>query len=329
MSDTILQVEHLKKYFPLKSKMFSGSKGTVHAVDDVSFEIKRGETFGLVGESGCGKSSLSRTILNLVPADSGKIIFQGQDITGLKGKEMEKHRQKMRMIFQKPYGSLNPRERVKDIIGAPLKIHHLVKKEEMETEVLRLMDMVGLNREWLNRYPHEFSGGQRQRIGIARALAGNPELIICDEPVSALDVSIQSQVLNLLKDLQQEFGLTYLFISHNLSVVKFMADRIAVMYLGVLVELADGKSIYRNPRHPYTKALLSAIPDVGTGTKRERIILSGDIPSPVNPPAGCRFCTRCPFARERCKAERPEFTEVEEGHYVACFLEGKGGGRSA
>lgn len=224
MSEVILKVDHLKKYFPVKAKMFSGSKGTVHAVDDVSFEIRKGETFGLVGESGCGKSTLSRTILNLVPADGGTIIFNGEDITNLKGKKMEKIRRKMRMIFQKPYGSLNPREKVKDIIGAPLKIHHTAPESGLEDEVLRLMDMVGLNREWLNRYPHEFSGGQRQRIGIARALAGNPELIICDEPVSALDVSIQSQVLNLLKDLQKEFELTYLFISHNLSVVKFMAD---------------------------------------------------------------------------------------------------------
>lgn len=263
MSEVILKVDHLKKYFPVKAKMFSRSKGTVHAVDDVSFEIRKGETFGLVGESGCGKSTLSRTILNLVPADGGTIIFNGEDITNLKGKKMEKIRRKMRMIFQKPYGSLNPRERVKDIIGAPLKIHHAVPDSEIENEVLRLMDMVGLNREWLNRYPHEFSGGQRQRIGIARALAGNPELIICDEPVSALDVSIQSQVLNLLKDLQKEFGLTYLFISHNLSVVKFMADRIAVMYLGVIVELADSDEIYENAAHPYTKALLSAINGFG------------------------------------------------------------------
>ena len=318
MSEVILKVDHLKKYFPVKAKMFSGSKGTVHAVDDVSFEIRKGETFGLVGESGCGKSTLSRTILNLVPADGGTIIFNGEDITNLKGKKMEKIRRKMRMIFQKPYGSLNPREKVKEIIGAPLKIHHTVPESG-------LMDMVGLNREWLNRYPHEFSGGQRQRIGIARALAGNPELIICDEPVSALDVSIQSQVLNLLKDLQKDFELTYLFISHNLSVVKFMADRIAVMYLGVIVELADSGEIYENASHPYTKALLSAIPEAKTTQKKERIILNGDIPSPVNPPAGCRFCTRCPFAQDRCRTERPELAEIRPGHFAACFLAGKGG----
>lgn len=325
MSEVILKVDHLKKYFPVKAKMFSGSKGTVHAVDDVSFEIRKGETFGLVGESGCGKSTLSRTILNLVPADGGTIIFNGEDITNLKGKKMEKIRRKMRMIFQKPYGSLNPREKVKEIIGAPLKIHHTVPESGLEDEVLRLMDMVGLNREWLNRYPHEFSGGQRQRIGIARALAGNPELIICDEPVSALDVSIQSQVLNLLKDLQKEFELTYLFISHNLSVVKFMADRIAVMYLGVIVELADSGEIYENASHPYTKALLSAIPEAKTTQKKERIILNGDIPSPADPPAGCRFCTRCPFAQDRCRTERPELAEIRPGHFAACFLAGKGG----
>lgn len=326
MSDVILKIDHLKKYFPVKAKMFSGGKGTVHAVDDVCFEIKKGETFGLVGESGCGKSTLSRTILNLIPADGGTVTFNGEDITGLKGRKMEIIRRKMRMIFQKPYGSLNPRERVKDIIGAPLKIHLAVSDGEIENEVLRLMDMVGLNREWLNRYPHEFSGGQRQRIGIARALAGNPELIICDEPVSALDVSIQSQVLNLLKDLQKEFELTYLFISHNLSVVKFMADRIAVMYLGVIVELADSDEIYENAAHPYTKALLSAIPEAKTTQKKERIILKGDIPSPVNPPEGCRFCTRCPFVEERCQTERPELAQIKPGHYAACFLAGKGGG---
>lgn len=317
MSEVILKVDHLKKYFPVKAKMFSGSKGTVYAVDDVSFEIRKGETFGLVGESGCGKSTLSRTILNLVPADGGTIIFNGEDITNLKGKKMEKIRRKMRMIFQKPYGSLNPREKVKEIIGAPLKIHHTVPESGLEDEVLRLMDMVGLNREWLNRYPHEFSGGQRQRIGIARALAGNPELIICDEPVSALDVSIQSQVLNLLKDLQKDFELTYLFISHNLSVV--------IMYLGVIVELADSGEIYENASHPYTKALLSAIPEAKTTQKKERIILNGDIPSPVNPPAGCRFCTRCPFAQDRCRTERPELAEIRPGHFAACFLAGKGG----
>lgn len=325
MGDVVLKVEHLKKYFPIKGKMFASSRGMVHAVDDVSFAIYRGETFGLVGESGCGKSTLSRAVLNLIVADEGQILFNEEDITGLQGKRMESKRQKMRMIFQKPYGSLNPRERVKDIIGAPLKIHHSVSREGLEEEILRLMDMVGLNREWLNRFPHEFSGGQRQRIGIARALAGQPELIICDEPVSALDVSIQSQVLNLLKDLQKEFGLTYLFISHNLSVVKFMADRIAVMYLGVFVELAESEVIYENAMHPYTKALLSAIPDVSVKEKKERIILKGDIKSPINPSAGCRFCTRCSYAWERCEKERPELKEVEAGHYCACFLVQKGG----
>lgn len=325
MGDVVLKVDHLKKYFPVKGKLFSSSKGMVHAVDDLSFEIVKGETFGLVGESGCGKSTLSRTVLNLVMADGGQVIFNGEDITGLKGKSMERNRQKMRMIFQQPYGSLNPRDRVRDIIGAPLKLHHLVERNKLDEEILRLMDLVGLNREWLNRFPHEFSGGQRQRIGIARALAGRPELIICDEPVSALDVSIQSQILNLLKDLQKEFGLTYLFISHNLSVVKFMADRIAVMYLGVIVEMAESEEIYEHAMHPYTKALLSAIPDVSAKHKKERIILTGDIKSPVNPPIGCRFCTRCTFADMRCETERPELKEIEKGHYCACFLFQRGG----
>lgn len=326
MNDVILKTEHLKKFFPVKASMFSKSRGMVHAVDDVSFEIRRGETFGLVGESGCGKSTLSRTLLRLTPADSGRILFDGEDITHLQGRRMNQIRRQVRMIFQKPYGSLNPRERVKDIIGAPLKIHRLRSGDELEGEVLRLMDLVGLNREWLNRYPHEFSGGQRQRIGIARALSGSPKLIICDEPVSALDVSIQSQVLNLLKDLQQEFDLTYLFISHNLSVVQFMADQIAVMYLGVIVEMAESAELYSNAAHPYTKALLSAIPQTGYGVKKERIILNGDLPSPVNPPAGCRFNTRCPFALLRCKEQSPVLTQIRPGHYCACFLAGKGGG---
>lgn len=324
MREVILKVDHLKKYFPVGAGLFSAGRGMVHAVDDVSFEIGRGETFGLVGESGCGKSTLSRTILNLTPSDGGSILFHGEDITNIKGKRMDQIRQRMRMIFQKPYGSLNPRERVKDIIGAPLKIHRQTPELGLEGEVLRLMDLVGLNREWLNRYPHEFSGGQRQRIGIARALSGGPELIICDEPVSALDVSIQSQVLNLLKDLQQEFGLTYLFISHNLSVVKFMADRIAVMYLGVIVELAESEDIYEHASHPYTKALLSAIPEAKTGQKKERIILSGDLPSPVHPPSGCRFSTRCPFAEGPCLSQSPALAQIGPGHYCACFLAGKG-----
>ncbi|MFT8343332.1 MAG: dipeptide ABC transporter ATP-binding protein [Clostridium beijerinckii] len=325
MNEILLDVKNVKKYFQVKGKMFSSSESTVHAVDDISFEVFKGETFGLVGESGCGKSTLSRTLLRLIEADFGSIIFDGKDILNMNKKELQKQREKMRMVFQKPFGSLNPRETVKEIISAPLTVHKSIPKSEIENEVLRLMNLVGLNSEQLNRYPHEFSGGQRQRIGIARALASNPKLIICDEPVSALDVSIQSQILNLLKDLQDQFGLTYLFISHNLSVVKYMSDRIAVMYLGVIVELADSKELYENALHPYTKALLSAIPEANTEQKKKRIILNGDIPSPVNPPAGCRFCTRCSFSMDICKTQRPTLKEIDARHYIACFLYEKDG----
>lgn len=321
MNDVLLDVKHISKTFPVKSGLFTASKGVVHAVDDVSFSIRRGETFGLVGESGCGKSSLSRTILQLVPADRGEILFEGTDLCKMKKKDLRKGRKDIRMIFQKPFDSLNPRQTVGEIIGAPIRLH---RKEagsaERKKEVVELMEKVGLPASYISRYPHEFSGGQRQRIGIARALAVQPKLIICDEPVSALDVSVQAQILNLLKDLQEEFGLTYLFISHNLSVVHHMSERIAVMYLGSIVEMAEAEDLYNNACHPYTQALLSAIPDPSVPEKPERIILSGDIPSPVNLPSGCRFCTRCRHAMERCRKERPPFYQIGKGHSVACFL---------
>ena len=317
----ILRVEHLKKYF-------TTPKGTLHAVDDVNFSIRTGETLGVVGESGGGKSTMGRAILRLHEPTSGKVYFEGRDILSCNKKQLKDLRKDMQIIFQDPFASLNPRMTVSEAIIEPLLVQGIYKASEraaITRRVEKIMNLVGLAKRLVNTYPHELDGGRRQRIGIARALAGNPELIICDEPVSALDVSIQSQVLNLLKDLQKEFELTYLFISHNLSVVKFMADRIAVMYLGVIVELADSGEIYENASHPYTKALLSAIPEAKTTQKKERIILNGDIPSPVNPPAGCRFCTRCPFAQDRCRTERPELAEIRPGHFAACFLAGKGG----
>lgn len=325
MSEDLLKVCHVNKTFPIKSGMFSKSKGFVHAVDDVSFTIHKGETFGLVGESGCGKSTLSRTILQLIPADSGEVIFDGKDLRKLSKNDLRKERQYMRMIFQKPFDSLNPRQTVRDIIGTPIQIHEKCSAEEREKQILQLMERVGLPSAYIDRYPHEFSGGQRQRIGIARALAMQPKLIVCDEPVSALDVSIQAQILNLLKTLQKEDKLTYLFISHNLSVVNHMSDRIAVMYLGSIMEMAEATELYHNPLHPYTQALLSAIPDPSVPDKPNRIILQGDIPSPVNVPQGCRFCTRCWKATDRCSKERPPFYHLKDGHAVACFLYEKEG----
>jgi oligopeptide/dipeptide ABC transporter ATP-binding protein len=308
LNEVLLNVKNVSKTFPVKAGLFSSAKGVVHAVDNVSFQIHRGESFGLVGESGCGKSTLSRTLLQLVPADTGEICFNGKNLAALSKKEMRAQRESMRMVFQKPFDSLNPRQTVRQIISAPMQVHRKMSRQEMDAEVMKLMDLVGLSRGYVDRYPHEFSGGQRQRIGIARALA------------------IQAQILNLLKDLQKEFGLTYLFISHNLAVVKHMSDRIAVMYLGSLVEVANGPELYRAARHPYTQALLSAIPDPGSGQKRQRIILTGDIPSPVNPPAGCRFCTRCPNVMERCKTERPTLRTLADGGQVACFLYEQEGG---
>lgn len=321
----MLDVRNVTKTFPVKGGMFSSSKkGVVHAVDNVSFQVEKGETFGLVGESGCGKSTLSRTLLQLISPDSGEIYMDGKNLVDMPKKELRRQREQMRMVFQKPFYSLNPRQTVREIISAPMMIHRHYTKQAMQVEVERLMDLVGLSRSYIDRYPHEFSGGQRQRIGIARALCLKPKLIICDEPVSALDVSIQAQILNLLKDLQKKFDLTYIFISHNLSVVKHMSDHIAVMYLGSLVEVAPGAELYQKARHPYTQALLSAIPDPGA-KKKDRIILTGDIPSPVNPPKGCRFCTRCAYATDRCRQERPELKEMGDGSKVACFLYDKGG----
>ncbi|MBU7314741.1 ABC transporter ATP-binding protein [Paenibacillus oleatilyticus] len=325
MNEKLLEVRHVKKYFPVKKGLFANRQGYVKAVDDVSFSIFKGETFGLVGESGCGKSTLSRVLMRLTDADSGEIRFDGSDLLKLKGKELRRQRRKMQMVFQKPFESLNPRRTVGEIIGAPFEIHGEAAGRDKEQRVKRLLELVGLSPHYINRYPHEFSGGQRQRIGIARAIALNPKLVVCDEAVSALDVSIQSQILNLLNELQHEFGLTYLFISHNLSVVRHMSSRIAVMYLGKIVEIADAGELYANARHPYTKALLSAIPMPDPDFAKERIILSGDVPSPVNPPAGCRFCTRCAEALPICSEVAPDFVQISDKHAVACHLYGSGG----
>lgn len=321
--ETLLRVDHLVKHFPInRGIILMKQVGAVHAVDDVSFDIRRGETLGLVGESGCGKSTTGRTILQLYRPTSGHVYYDDQDLAALKGEELRKMRRKMQMIFQDPYASLNPRMTVGQIIGEPLIIHKVAEGNEVEERVDHLLELVGLNPAFSNRFPHEFSGGQRQRIGVARALALQPDLIICDEPISALDVSIQAQVVNLLEDLQKEFNLTYLFIAHDLSMVRHISDRVAVMYLGIIVELASRKDLYGNPLHPYTQALLSAvpIPDPVAEEKRKRIILQGDVPSPVNPPSGCRFRTRCPLAVEICKEQKPEFREIQPDHFVACHL---------
>jgi oligopeptide transport system ATP-binding protein len=310
-------------HFPLtQGIIFQRKVGAVRAVDGLSFSIRKGETMGLVGESGCGKSTTGRAILQLHRPTSGTVQFEGVELTRLKGEPLRKMRRQMQMIFQDPYASLNPRMTVGSIIGEPLDIHNLAKGKEKQQRVEELLRVVGLNPYFANRYPHEFSGGQRQRIGIARALAVNPSFIVCDEPISALDVSIQAQIINLLEELQDEFGLTYLFIAHDLSVVRHISDRIAVMYLGKIVELADRLDLYENPLHPYTKALLSAvpIPDPAIERKRERIILTGDVPSPVAPPPGCRFHTRCPLADTICREQEPEFREVTPGHWAACHF---------
>ena len=317
--ETLLKVEKLQKYFPIrKGIVVQRHVGDVKAVDGVSFDIRRGETLGMVGESGCGKSTIGRTILRLLEPTAGKVTFEGKILNDLSGEEMRKMRSEMQMIFQDPYASLNPRMRVGDIIGEPILIHGISKRVEREKRVRKLLDVVGLSPYHGARYPHEFSGGQRQRIGIARALSVNPKLIVCDEPVSALDVSIQAQVINLLEDLQKEFNLTYLFIAHDLSVVKHISDRVVVMYLGKMVELSESKELYKNPLHPYTIALLSAIPVPDPTVKKDRIILKGDVPSPVNPPSGCHFHTRCPKVQEICKKQDPEFKDIGNGHYVAC-----------
>ena len=318
----LLKVEHLHKEFPTGSGFMGGkfSKKVVSAVNDLSFEIRAGETFGLVGESGCGKSTTGRAIMHLDPPTSGKVYFEDRDISKMNKKELKAMRREMQFIFQDPYASLNPRMTIGEIISEPMVIHGIGTPEERIERVRELLDVVGLNPEHINRYPHEFSGGQRQRVGIARSFILRPKLIICDEPVSALDVSIQAQVLNLLKDLQKQYGTAYLFIAHDLSVVQHISDRVAVMYLGKMVELSDWKSLYAEPNHPYTQALLSAvpIPDPDVQQNRKRIILAGDPPSPIDPPSGCRFHTRCPIAQAKCSEEAPEFREIGEGHFCAC-----------
>ncbi|HLI51218.1 MAG TPA: dipeptide ABC transporter ATP-binding protein [Thermomicrobiaceae bacterium] len=323
VGETLLDVQDLYMHFPLTRGIIIQHKvGAVQAVDGISFSVKKGETLGLVGESGCGKSTAGRAILQLYKPTGGSVIFRGQDLAKLDGGDMRKMRRYLQMIFQDPYASLNPRMTVGSIISEPMQIHGLVPKGQRNARVQELLETVGLNPYFANRYPHEFSGGQRQRIGVARALAANPDFIVCDEPVSALDVSIQAQIINLLEDLQSQFNLTYLFIAHDLSVVRHISDRVAVMYLGKFCELATRHELYDDPLHPYTKALLSAvpIPDPVIEKKRERIILTGDVPSPINPPSGCHFHTRCPYAMDVCRKVEPRFVDQGGGHFVACHL---------
>ena len=317
-NEIILDVQNLKKYFPIRGGLITRTVGHVKAVDGISFKLRRGETLGIVGESGCGKSTAGRTILRLHDITDGKVIFKGEDLAKCSKKEMRAKRLQMQMVFQDPYASLNPRMTVGNIIGEALLDHKLMSKAEAREKVLETKEICGLPTYYINRYPHEFSGGQRQRIGIARSLILNPELIVCDEPVSALDVSIQSQIINLLGDLQERNNFSYIFISHDLSVVEYISNRVAVMYLGNIVEMADKNEIFDNPLHPYTKALMSAIPVPDPTRKRDRIILSGDLPSPSNPPSGCKFRTRCPYATEKCAQEAPEYRDVGNEHFVAC-----------
>ncbi|KUK16836.1 MULTISPECIES: ABC transporter ATP-binding protein [Thermococcus] len=322
--EKVLEVKHLKKYFPVKGLFFT--KGYVKAVDDISFEIYKGETFGLVGESGCGKTTTGRTILRLIEPTSGEIIFKGKNVMELKGDELKQFRREAQIMFQDPYSSLNPRQTVFEIIMEPVRFHG-IHVDDPEEFVIKLLESVGLNEMHLYRYPHEFSGGQRQRIALARLLALRPEFIVLDEPTSALDVSVQANILNTLKDLQQEFGFTYLFISHDLGVVKYMSHRMGVMYLGKLVEVGPAERIFENPLHPYTQFLLSAIPvpdpELARELKAKRQKITGEPPSPINPPSGCRFHPRCPYAKEICKKEEPPLVEVEQDHYVACWLYSK------
>jgi len=320
-NDTLIRVEDLVMHFPIYRGVIRRQVGAVHAVDGISFDIKQGETLGLVGESGCGKSTTGRTILQLYKPTSGHVYFRDTDLVELKPESMRMMRREMQMIFQDPYASLNPRMTLRDIVAQPLMAFDEVSGKDIDRRVAELLELVKLNPDFAGRYPHEFSGGQRQRIGVARALALNPSFIVCDEPISALDVSIQAQVVNLLEDLQKELNLTYLFIAHDLSMVRHISDRVAVMYLGVIVEITDRNELYSNPLHPYTKALLSAIPvpDPVYSETHHRTILQGDVPSPVNPPSGCRFRTRCPIADEGCALKQPEFRQIKQGHFAACF----------
>ena len=322
----MIRVENLQVHFPIMGGfILSKQVGSIKAVDGLNFEIKQGETLGLVGESGCGKSTTGRALLQLESPTDGKIYFQSQDITQMSGEELRQLRRRMQMIFQDPYSSLNPRMTVGSFVGEPLTVYGLATGKHKQARVEQLLEIVGLNPQFVNRYPHEFSGGQRQRIVIARALSLNPDFIVCDEPIAALDVSIQAQIINLMQELQAQFGLTYLFIAHDLSVVRHICDRVAVMYLGKIVELASRDNLYTQPLHPYTQALLSAvpIPDPDLEAKRERIILKGDVPSPINPPKGCNFHTRCPMAEDICCQLEPEFQDTGEGHFVACHLVSK------
>jgi oligopeptide transport system ATP-binding protein len=320
--ERLVEVKDLKMWFPIYRGILQRHVADVKAVDGISFHVYRGETLGLVGESGCGKSTTGRAILQLYRPTAGQVFFEGKDLVKMKDSELRPMRRRMQMIFQDPYASLNPRMTVGSIISEPLEVHNIGTKAERLERVRELLRVVGLNPYFINRYPHEFSGGQRQRIGVARALAVNPAFIVCDEPISALDVSIQAQIINLLEDLQEQFGLTYLFIAHDLSVVRHISDRIAVMYLGKIMEMADRDELYKNPLHPYSQALLSAvpIPDPVIEEQRQRIILEGDVPTPVNPPKGCHFCTRCPKVMDICREQEPEFRDYGSEHFVACWL---------
>jgi oligopeptide/dipeptide ABC transporter, ATP-binding protein, C-terminal domain len=320
LSEVLVEIKNLKKYFNLEHDFFGRPISVLKAVDDVSFHINKREAFGLVGESGCGKTTIGKMLVNLYNATKGQIIFEGTDLTTLSEAERRLYSKDIQLIFQDPYSSLNPRMTIGDIIAEPIKINRLVPKDQIEKRVTYLLNCVGLANHQRNRYPHEFSGGQRQRVGIARALAVQPKLIVCDEPVSALDVSIQAQVLNLLDELKEEFGLTYLFIAHGLNVIKHISDRVGVMYLGRLVEIASKSELYSNPLHPYTQALLSAIPTIDPTKKKKRIILTGDVPSPINLPKGCRFCSRCFKKMDICSEEEPDLKEVSPGHFVSCHL---------